>query len=182
MHITGGKLLGRGIFLKRDRVRPIQEKTRLAIFNLLKDIDGKSFLDLFSGTGIMGIEAYSRGAHPVFFVDIDVSNIIANIEQLSLSTASGLIVKKKDAMRFIVSSNRRFDIIFAGPPFIESFYRMIRENLTEIRKHLTENGIFILQVGKRFFSRDIFSTPDDERIYGESVFLFYHQAGKKLLM
>ncbi|MCD6098064.1 RsmD family RNA methyltransferase [bacterium] len=174
MRITGGKLHGKPLFLKRNRLRPIQEKARLAIFNLLKDVDSKSFADLFSGTGIMGIEAYSRGAHPVFLVDIDVSNIIANIEQLSLSTVSDLIVKKRDAIRFIASSNRRFDIIFAGPPFIESFYQRIKESLTEIKKHLTKDGIFILQVGKRFLSKDIFPPPDDKRIYGDSVFLFYH--------
>ncbi|MEO6867897.1 MAG: 16S rRNA (guanine(966)-N(2))-methyltransferase RsmD [Gaiellales bacterium] len=124
MRIVSGQFRGRRLATPRGRdVRPTADRVREALFSILGDVEGLTVLDLFAGTGAMGLEAISRGAAGATFVEIDrqahevVSrNIAATISDGS--DATELI--KGDATRVARSlalAQRRFDLIFFDPPY-----------------------------------------------------------------
>lgn len=103
-------------------VRATQRLLRQSVFDFLADfIINASILDLFAGTGAFGIEALSRGAHKVIFVDISskaVEAVKGNLISLGLREKS--VVYQEDALKYLVKSARKFrtyDIIFLDPPF-----------------------------------------------------------------
>lgn len=125
MRIIAGKYKGRKIGFP-DHIRPTQDKVRQAIFDTLgQDFKGLRVLDLFAGSGALGIEALSRGAESVVFVDIErkcnlwVKN---NLEGLGLSPRSceKVEIYRQDGFRAIAIAAKRkrtFDVIFADPPY-----------------------------------------------------------------
>ncbi len=146
MRIIAGKHRGRVLkeFKGRD-IRPTSDRCKEALFNIFQaDIAGSRFLDLFSGTGNMGIEAISRGASEVVFVD-------NSKESLSLIKANLEMVKEKgvvidlDALSFVKSTDKTFDIIFLDPPYALDVHDILEEIKT--RNLLTENGVIIYEHG-----------------------------------
>ncbi len=121
MRIVGGKYKGRDLTSPNDfRVRPTAEKVRGILLDQLKaDLDGARILDLFAGTGALGLEAISRGAKYADFVETRPSSLHAlraNIGLLRLSTKCR--VYKKDAVQFAeAQQEQRWDIAFADPPY-----------------------------------------------------------------
>ena len=101
-------------------MRPTQDRVREALFSMLmNEIPGARFLDLFAGTGAVGIEAFSRGAADVTFVERDqrhVAILKKNLSSLGVSPAATHVIKA-DAFRFPVSSKDVFNIVFADPPY-----------------------------------------------------------------
>ncbi len=129
-------------------IRPSQSKLRLHIFNYLADfVENAVVLDLFAGSGAFGIEALSRGAKQVVFVDKVSSAIFTikkNIEKLGLQDRVQII--KKDALKFLVrakKSHMRFDIIFIDPPF-DKLLKMSEEERTEYLKQLLTRAYDVL--------------------------------------
>lgn len=122
MRITSGWLKGRRIKVTSGkRVRPTSAKVRQAVFNLVGErLKGARVLDLFSGSGALGIEALSRGAISAYFVDIDPLVIKVLKDNLS---ACGLMdraqVIKAEVLRFLKRGNKDepFQVIFADPPY-----------------------------------------------------------------
>jgi 16S rRNA (guanine966-N2)-methyltransferase len=127
MKILGGKFKGRNIFMPAV-IRPTQNVTKQAIFNLLgHDLEGLEILELFAGSGAVGIEALSRGAKRVTFVEHDpkcVEVIRKNLELLGVDLA----LQKEPvceiihtdafaAIKGLASRNRKFDLIFFDPPY-----------------------------------------------------------------
>jgi 16S rRNA (guanine966-N2)-methyltransferase len=121
MRIVGGKYKGRDLTSPNDfRVRPTAEKVRGILLDQLRaDLDGARILDLFAGTGALGLEAISRGAKYADFVETRPSSLHAlraNIGLLRLSTKCR--VYKKDAVQFAeAQQEQRWDIAFADPPY-----------------------------------------------------------------
>ncbi len=122
MRVTGGT--GRGIRLKAPsglRVRPTSDKVKQALFNILGEkVQGAAFLDLFAGAGGIGIEALSRGAARVVFVDdsrrsLDV--IRENIMQTGFGDRAEVVSSKAEA--YLRRTAERFDILFLDPPYAE---------------------------------------------------------------
>lgn len=116
MRITGGKLKNRIVkFSSQKTVRPTSSKMREAIFSMIgQNLEGYSFLDAFGGSGIMGMEAHSRGANPVMISEKNQSSFreIANaIKELQ----ADILVRRQDAKRSITS--KEWDIIFLDPPY-----------------------------------------------------------------
>ena len=115
MRITGGKFRNRSVQISRKSgVRPTSSKMREAIFSMLgQDLDGWSFLDAFGGSGVMGMEAYSRGATSIVS-ELD-PQVFRNIK--SSTNDLGMIIKvlRCDAENSIASRN--WDIIFLDPPY-----------------------------------------------------------------
>lgn len=125
MRIIAGKYKGRNILFP-EHIRPTQDKVRQAVFNTLgQDFQGLRVLDLFAGSGAFGLEALSRGAENVVFVDIERkcnSLIEKNLKHLGLDPgAFGQVeVYRQDAFRAISVAQKRgrvFDVIFADPPY-----------------------------------------------------------------
>ncbi len=71
MRITGGTLCGRQIEVPEGVIRPAMDRMRESVFSILQDLSGSSFLDIFSGSGIIALEAASRGADPIEAVEMD---------------------------------------------------------------------------------------------------------------
>jgi 16S rRNA (guanine966-N2)-methyltransferase len=123
MRIVGGALKNRKLRAPLGfKVRPTSEKVREALFDMLKnEIEGARFLDLYAGTGAVGIEAASRGAIKVTFVEIKNSVIKVlrgNLESCNLLDMASIIhFDVIDTIRSLNNRQRLFDIIFLDPPY-----------------------------------------------------------------
>lgn len=125
-------------------VRPTTDQVKEAMFNILQgDVEGRSCLDLFAGTGQLGIEALSRGAASCVFVDeaaASVRLIKANLEKTGLS---GGKVIMGDAIKFLESSGK-FDLIILDPPYASGFCEKAMKAITKFDK-LNAGGIIICE-------------------------------------
>ena len=116
MRVIAGELGGRQLRAPRSGgVRPTADRVREALFSILGDIEGSVALDLYCGTGALGIEAISRGAAAVTFVDTDVRPAADNVEALGIEDRAELI--RSDALRFLERETGSFDLIFCDPPY-----------------------------------------------------------------
>ncbi len=125
MRVVGGALGGRRLAAAHG-IRPTSDRAREAIFNMLASMqlpEGATVLDLFAGTGALGIEALSRGATHATFVDSDSSaheTISTNLAKLGV--AGHATVVRSDAIRFLTgdggAGGARFDVVFADPPYL----------------------------------------------------------------
>lgn len=152
MRVIAGKYKGR--ILKtpslHKKIRPTTDSARETIFNILENkirFHGKISVDLFCGTGSLGIECLSRGAIKCYFVDTDISLIMENISGLKIQDVS--IIKKNDSVRFLkkfIPGNDyvNYFIIFADPPYIYKSYNELIEAAANI------NCIFILEHSVQF--------------------------------
>lgn len=147
MNITGGYLKSRKLISpKGENVRPTLSKTRESVFNVLSnliDFEGSSFLDVFAGSGIMGIEAISRGFEKAAFIERDRKTyylLKENLKNLNLSPELFL----GDSLKVLKKSEEKFDVIYVDPPYRKNLYDGIIGLISE--KHLLkENGILILE-------------------------------------
>lgn len=120
MRIVGGKFAGRSLTSPEERVRPTAEPVRVAIMKAIAaDLEGAKVLDLFAGTGALGLEAISRGAKYADFVEFRPGSLFAlkaNIAALRIREKTR--VYKKDALPFAdVLPALRYDVAFADPPY-----------------------------------------------------------------
>ncbi len=150
MRITGGKFGGRNLKVpKTDAIRPTQDRVREALFNILApEIAGADFLDLFAGCGAVGIEALSRGAKSVTFVEKDRRHVSVLRDNLSVLCGDGNVVIA-DCYHFISSySGAGFSIAFADPPYAlgeEKGYAQVLATLAE-RNVVRPNGLFVAEM------------------------------------
>src|SRR6476619_3584941 len=120
MRIVGGRFAGRTLTSPDARVRPTAEHVRAALLDLLDDeLDGARVLDLFAGTGALGLEAISRGARSADFVEFrpgSLHALKANIATLRLRERTRIF--KRDALPFAAAlSADSYDVAFADPPY-----------------------------------------------------------------
>lgn len=116
MRITAGKYRGRTVYCPPGVIRPAMDRMRVSLFSILGPIDGLSFLDLFSGSGLVGIEAASRGAAPVDLVEKDFGKkkvIARNLEWVE----EPIKLHLADVRAFLGRADRVWDRIYADPPF-----------------------------------------------------------------
>lgn len=116
MRITGGIYRGRRVLCPKGDIRPAMDRMRESLFSILGHLNGTSFLDLFSGSGLVGIEAASRGAAPVVLVEMDRgkrSTILKNIEMVE----SEITLVMMPVERFFRRGMGSFDTIYLDPPF-----------------------------------------------------------------
>ena len=129
MQITGGNYKGRKIIAPDENItRPTLSKVRMGVFNtlfsLIGDFEGKSFLDLFGGSGIMGLEALSRGIErvKVFEKNPKVAQILRkNYETLGLKPD----LKIGDSLKLLKQNSENFDVIYIDPPYKSGIYEEI---------------------------------------------------------
>jgi len=115
-----------------------------SVFNIIQfDIEGRRVLDLFAGTGQFGIEALSRGAGSVVFVDSAPESVKLIHENLKLCGFSGSAVLARDAVRYLESEGK-FDLIFLDPPYDSQLADKALEKIFEFDK-LNINGIIIYE-------------------------------------
>lgn len=123
MRIIGGKYGGQHLVsFQASHIRPTSDRVKESLFNILRnELEGLRVLDLFSGTGSLGLECLSRGASSVLFVDANPKSIDIlkkNIEKLKVKEDHQIL--KKDVFRFLKSyEDEAFDLILVDPPFTE---------------------------------------------------------------
>jgi 16S rRNA (guanine966-N2)-methyltransferase len=117
VRIVAGEFRGRRLLAPRGvRTRPTADRVREALFSMLGDVSGARVLDLYAGSGALGIEALSRGAGSAVFVERDpraVAAIERNLESLGLEQE----VLRQDAVRFLARAEGTFDLVFCDPPY-----------------------------------------------------------------
>ena len=129
---------------KSQRVRPTSDRVREFIFSCIHmDVVNASALDLFAGTGALGIEALSRGARDVVFVDNARESVELIQQNLALARA-GAIVQKRSAERFVKTADQQFDFIFCDPPYVFDQFNLILQAIVE-NNLLTDDGILIYE-------------------------------------
>jgi 16S rRNA (guanine966-N2)-methyltransferase len=135
MRIIAGSRKGARIFApKGHEVRPTGDRVREAVFNLIGPVDELDVLDLFAGSGAMGLEALSRGAAGVTFVESDraaADTIVRNLDKLRLE---GATVLREDVVRKLAADTavgRRYDLVLIDPP-----YRMLARLLPTLASYL----------------------------------------------
>ena len=119
LRIIGGTWRGRKLrFPASAAIRPTPDRVRETLFNWLgATIHGARCLDLFAGSGVLGLEALSRGAAHVTFVERDAAAVHALRERLVEWQAGDARVERGDALRYLAGAARPFDIVFLDPPF-----------------------------------------------------------------
>jgi 16S rRNA (guanine966-N2)-methyltransferase len=152
MRIIAGSRKGARIFApKGHEVRPTGDRVREAIFNLVGPVDELEVLDLFAGSGAMGLEALSRGASQVTFVEADraaAEMIVRNLDKLGLE---GATVIRDDAARKLAAdaaAGRRYDLVLIDPP-----YRMLARLLPTLAAYVpavvTPEGLVVVESDAR---------------------------------
>lgn len=178
MIVTGGVLKGRSLTAPKDlTTRPVTDKTRQAIFNSLGDIDGMIVLDLFAGSGALGIEALSRGATHAVFVDKTSDSIAAlnhNIATLKLGELTTAL--HQDVSKYLTAQARReiFDLIFVDPP-----YRALNLNVVESATDLLQlNGILVLSSSSKAEIPEHLGelTKIKSKIYGDTKITYFKKS------
>ncbi len=124
MRIIAGSAKGRRLASpKSSATRPVLDQVKESIFNILFDVGDLRVLDLFAGTGSIGLEAVSRGAREAIFVDNDrdaVSTIRENIERCGFENETRIISKHvESAIKILGKKDEPFDLIFIDPPYLK---------------------------------------------------------------
>jgi 16S rRNA (guanine966-N2)-methyltransferase len=163
LRIIGGSLRGSRIDVPNlPGLRPTPDRVRETLFNWLAPvIEGATCLDLYAGTGALGIEALSRGAATVDFVETDsglVSLLRANLDRLKQNAQ----VHRHDAMQFLGTSRARYDIIFLDPPFTANLWTNAAQALEEHRL-LSPHALIYVESP----SQDIPTFPDNWILHRE---------------
>lgn len=174
MRVIGGKYRGKKLIPpKNDDIRPTTDKARESLFNMLQYyIYGSSFLDLFSGSGAVSIEAISRGASLVTLVEKSresIKTINANLNLIADEKGKAELINS-DVINYLQISKAKFDIIFADPPYAYEKTNQIIE-LISTRKLLEDDGVVIIETDKKenlVIPNDMYI--DKEKIYSISKF------------
>lgn len=147
MRIIAGEHRGATIFAPKGRdTRPTSDRVREAAFNLIGPVDDASVLDLFAGSGAMGLEALSRGAAKAVFVESDreaCRTIERNLAKLGLTGASVLC---RDAFQALAAERSAYDLILCDPPY--GFANQARL-ASYMRKALAPSGLLVYETAKR---------------------------------
>lgn len=184
MRITGGTLTGRTVDCPEGEIRPTMDRVRESVFSILcsktqgASLAEHSFLDLFGGSGIISLEASSRGSDPVWLVENDPVKIETILENVSIAEKK-IECKFTSAELFIKRCKMQFDIIFADPPFPYKFHRQLIESCLK-QGLLKESGLFIMHRPKERPLPDKIGNEAigivyriDIRLYGRSTVDFY---------
>ena len=173
MRIVAGKYRGRTLkSFDGEKIRPTSDKARESLFSILQfKIYGKSFLDLFAGTGAMGIEALSRGAKFAWFNDYSRDSVaLIKSNLLALRVEEEHRVTNADAITLLKTLSQKFDYIYIDPPYAS---QLKNSAITLSKDALTDDGVIIFE-DERAFDGDIEGlTIFDRRKYGRIHLTFF---------
>ena len=180
LRIISGIYRGRKLEkIEAPGIRPTSDRVREALFSIIHDsICGSSFLDLFAGSGGVGIEAYSRGASEVIFVDLNKESIKVlknNIKSLGL--LENVEVYNTDCLNAISKLSdrgKRFNFIFMDPPYKSGFYIEAIKKIYE-KNILSDAGVIIIEQDSKGEIEDYIDYYKliKKKIYGNTTLLFY---------
>ena len=186
MRVVGGRFKGRALVAPKGRTtRPTSDRAREALFNQIahapwgRDLEGARVIDLFAGSGALGIEAISRGAVFALFVETEAGArgaIRDNIDALQLFGITRIHRRSATALGSKPANlGAPFDIAFLDPPYGKGLGETALDVLVE-GDWLAQNALVILEVGEDETPELAGWTALDERIYGAAKILFLERA------
>lgn len=171
MRVVGGIYKRRILEWPDDvkHIRPTKDRIREAIFSALGPLDDLISLDLYSGSGAMGIESLSRGCQYAYFVDnnkiaIDVTK--RNLNNLNIKNAEVIYKNDLSAIDYFIANNKKFDLLFLDPPYQEGKYE-------EIIKLFMDNNLFnnhhivVIETSREIDIKEEWYTKRKDYQYGE---------------
>lgn len=170
MRVIAGQHKGAKLISPRGEVRPTTDMVKGSLFSMLDSkglLRGKKCLDIFCGSGALGIEALSRGAESCIFVDVDCKNVRANLDKLRI-TAQVVQSDFRRAIRMLKAE--KFDLVFCDPPYKTDYAEEVYKLLVKYGM-LTETGVAVLEHAA---DRPLQTVPKnnviDSRVFGVSAF------------
>lgn len=180
MRITGGSLKGRkvGVYKGSLDIRPAMDSMRESVFAILGDLSGSSFLDLFSGTGVIALEASSRGADPVVCVEKDTLKFPLLLANVSIADRR-IECHSIPVERFLLRNRVGYSLVFIDAPFPYPWRRELLDKLGT-GSTVAMNGRVLIHYPKedRLQDRTGRLVLEDERSYGRSLIRFYRAESK----
>lgn len=163
------------------KTRPITDMIKEALFNILQPrVLDSSFLDLYAGSGSVGIEALSRGAANAVFVDSDFQAVKLIKQNLAHCQLQGEVYRNDvlDFLERMIRQGRSFDIIFADPPFTQEILFEKTLNALDNSALINPQGVIIIRVPRntQLSTRLNEIVLAKKNIYGESALYFYHRS------
>ena len=149
MRITTGKFRNRKLHMPKG-IRPTQDKVRKAVFDILGDISGLAFLEIFAGSGAVGFEALSRGVTELTLVESNHNSVLAikrNIALLNATACNLYHLEAEKAIKLLSLDKKSFDIVFIDPPYLKDMAKKILQTL-EGYDILSPNGLIVVQHSK----------------------------------
>ncbi len=179
IRVIAGSAKGRRLKLvPGDSTRPVMDRVKEACFSIIgRDIVDSKFLDLFAGTGSVGIEALSRGAHQADFLDTDRKAIQTINENLTVTGfADSALVRRLDAFKYLKSQpGKKYDFIYIAPPQFKNLWLEALKLLDTNPGWLASDAAIIVQIDPS--EQQIVSlqhlAPYDERRYGKTLLWFF---------
>jgi len=178
MRINTGKYKGRLIKMPAG-IRPTQDKVRKALFDILGDIEGLTFLELFAGSASVGLEALSRGVSELLVIESDPgcrSVIKENMTALQVKNCDLYPMEADRAIEKLGKAKKAFDIIFLDPPYYKEMAKKTLQTLGAC-DILAPNGLVVVQ----HFKRDKLPSESGqlklikEAKYGSTLLSFYRK-------
>ncbi len=178
MRIISGKYKGHQLVsFNADHIRPTTDRVKESLFNMIQmHIEGAKVLDLFSGTGNLGLEALSRGAESVQFVEKNRKSIQIlekNIEKLKVDEPHQIL--QKDVLTYLKNyEGPAFDLVFADPPFTEQMAHDVML-MADISKAFHSETLMMIESARREKILDDYPTLTryDVREFGDKVLSFF---------
>jgi 16S rRNA (guanine966-N2)-methyltransferase len=176
VRIVAGSCKGARIFAPKGLdTRPTSDRVREAAFNLIGPVDGASVLDVFAGSGAMGLEALSRGAERAVFVETDreaCRAIDRNLEKLRLTGASVLCRDARAALAAEAVAGRRYDLVLVDPPYGSFADLRLERPLPAV---LAEDGLLVVETSAREEPRLPLAVRTSRRYGSARLTLFEHE-------
>jgi 16S rRNA (guanine(966)-N(2))-methyltransferase RsmD len=175
MRIVGGRLGGRVLRAPTGQAtRPTSEKVREAVFNILGEVEGASVLDLFAGSGALGLEALSRGAAHATFVDTGrpaLAAMRANLDELGVGDRATVLASDAVAVAAGHRPTEPWSLVFVDPPYRSELARRAVEAL----QHLAPDAVIVIEHDRRNAPPERLGSllRTDERRYGDTLVSFY---------
>lgn len=174
MRIIGGKYRSRVLteFAGED-VRPTSDRAREALFNILSfTVRGARVLDLFAGSGALGLESLSRGAKEAVFNDASKASIAILKKNITTLKEENVRIYNYDFSMCLDAVQGQFDIVFIDPPYKQEYGAQALKQIAE-RGLLTESGVAVYERDRPFDGEVAGLKKYDERRYGKAYFTFF---------
>lgn len=178
MRVVSGSAKGRNLLaVPGDGTRPILDRVKTALFDTIRPtLDGIQVLDLFAGSGSVGIEALSQGAEHCVFLDISkkaFETIKSNLQTTGLTTKAQVL--NQDAFAYLRNTKKQFDLIFIAPPQYKSLWVEAMHHIAERPELLSEEGSIIVQIDPKEYEELTLSAFQEtsQRKYGSTLLIWY---------
>ena len=182
MRVVSGSARGRKLLaVPGDTTRPILDRVKTALFDILRpELQDWKVLDLFAGSGSVGIEALSQGAAHCTFLDLEkkaVATIKKNLETTGLNGQGTVLLA--DALAFLKRCRESFDLIYVAPPQYKEIWVKAMQGLACNPELLTATGKIVVQIDPVEYKKlDLAPFEESQqRKYGGTLLVFYRKAG-----